>query len=209
MLRRLEHRASPASWGAIGAAMASVVVGSALVTLGGTAAVIDGAALAGGQAGAGGPRPPGARPSRALPGVLGAGLGAARDHAGAGPGGRVPTRAAHARRGRRPSCGPGSAWGRSARAAVGSTRAPDRDGAGLEHLVGARSPTSSTASFGRADRRCRARASPPPRSRSTLPPDAVVALWLDPGCPLRARRRLGPRLGPVAGPPRRVWRPPG
>ncbi len=50
MLRALEHRASPATWGAIAVAMASVVLGSALVTLGATAAVIDGAALVGGKA---------------------------------------------------------------------------------------------------------------------------------------------------------------
>ncbi len=45
----LEHRASPASWGVIAVAMASVVLGSGLVALGGTAAVIDGAALLGGK----------------------------------------------------------------------------------------------------------------------------------------------------------------
>jgi hypothetical protein len=47
MSRVLERRGSPASWGAISMAMASVVLGSSLVTLGGAAAVIDGAALVG------------------------------------------------------------------------------------------------------------------------------------------------------------------
>jgi len=49
MLQRLEHRVSPAGWGAIAAAMVTVVLGSALVTLGATSAVIDGAALVGGK----------------------------------------------------------------------------------------------------------------------------------------------------------------
>ncbi|HEY5026031.1 MAG TPA: hypothetical protein VII76_13730 [Acidimicrobiales bacterium] len=50
VLGRLEHRPSPASWGAIGAALVSVVLSSALVMLGATAAVVDGAALVGGKA---------------------------------------------------------------------------------------------------------------------------------------------------------------
>jgi len=49
MVRFLEHRVSPAGWGAIAVAMTAVVVASGLVTLGGTAAVIDGAALVGGN----------------------------------------------------------------------------------------------------------------------------------------------------------------
>jgi hypothetical protein len=48
MLRVLERRASPATGGAIAAALASVVIGSVLVTMGGTAAVLDGAAVVGG-----------------------------------------------------------------------------------------------------------------------------------------------------------------
>ncbi len=48
MVRALERRTSAASWGAIGLAMISVVLGSALVMLGATAAVVDGAALVGG-----------------------------------------------------------------------------------------------------------------------------------------------------------------
>ena len=44
----LERRSAPARWGAITVALVSVVLGSALVMLGATAAVIDGAALAGG-----------------------------------------------------------------------------------------------------------------------------------------------------------------
>jgi len=48
LLRMLERRASLADWGAIAAAMASVVLGSGLVTLGGAAAVVDVAALTGG-----------------------------------------------------------------------------------------------------------------------------------------------------------------
>jgi len=50
MVRTLEYRNDRASWGAIGVAMISVVLASALVTLGGTAAVVDGAALVGGKA---------------------------------------------------------------------------------------------------------------------------------------------------------------
>jgi hypothetical protein len=49
LVRALERRTSPASWGAIGIAMISVVLGSALVMLGATSAVIDGAALVGGK----------------------------------------------------------------------------------------------------------------------------------------------------------------
>jgi hypothetical protein len=49
LLRVLERRPSPAGWGAIAAAMASVVLGSALVTLGGASAVVDAAALVGGS----------------------------------------------------------------------------------------------------------------------------------------------------------------
>ncbi len=50
VLRRLENRGSPASWGAIGSALVSVVLGSALVMVGATAAVIDGASLLGSDA---------------------------------------------------------------------------------------------------------------------------------------------------------------
>ncbi len=50
MLRRLETRGSPASWGSIGAALVSVVLGSALVMVGATAGVIDGASFLGGKA---------------------------------------------------------------------------------------------------------------------------------------------------------------
>jgi hypothetical protein len=50
MVRTLEYRTDRASWGAIAVAMISVVLASALVALGGTAAVIDGAALVGGKA---------------------------------------------------------------------------------------------------------------------------------------------------------------
>ncbi|HVA02777.1 MAG TPA: hypothetical protein VMU64_03435 [Acidimicrobiales bacterium] len=49
LVRALERRTSPASWGAIALAMVSVVLGSALVMVGATAAVIDGAALVGGS----------------------------------------------------------------------------------------------------------------------------------------------------------------
>jgi hypothetical protein len=49
MLKLLEHRVSPAGWGAIALALASVVLASAIVTLAGTAAVLDAAALAGGK----------------------------------------------------------------------------------------------------------------------------------------------------------------
>jgi hypothetical protein len=49
LLRGLEHRSSPAGWGAIATALAAVVVASGLVTLGGTAAVLDGATFAGGN----------------------------------------------------------------------------------------------------------------------------------------------------------------
>ena len=49
LVRALERRTSPASWGAIALAMISVVLGSALVMLGATSAVIDGAALVGGK----------------------------------------------------------------------------------------------------------------------------------------------------------------
>jgi hypothetical protein len=45
----LEHRTSPATGGAIAVAMVAVVLGSALVMVGATAAVIDGAALEGGK----------------------------------------------------------------------------------------------------------------------------------------------------------------
>jgi hypothetical protein len=47
LLRVLENRTSPAGWGSIAAAMASVVVGSALVTAGGAAVVVDAAAVVG------------------------------------------------------------------------------------------------------------------------------------------------------------------
>ena len=49
LLRVLERRPSPAGWGAIAAAMGAVLAASAVVTLGGFAAVIDGAALAQGR----------------------------------------------------------------------------------------------------------------------------------------------------------------
>src|ERR1019366_3970538 len=49
LVRALERRTSPASWGAIALALISVVRGSALVMLGATSAVIDGAALVGGK----------------------------------------------------------------------------------------------------------------------------------------------------------------
>ncbi len=49
LVRALERRTSPASWGAIALALISVVLGSALVMLGATSAVIDGAALVGGK----------------------------------------------------------------------------------------------------------------------------------------------------------------
>jgi hypothetical protein len=49
MTDRLEHRPTPASGRAIVTAMATVVVGSVLVTLAGTAAVLDGASVAGGR----------------------------------------------------------------------------------------------------------------------------------------------------------------
>ena len=48
-IAHLEDRPSPASGRAVVAAMATVVLGSALVTLAGTSAVLDGAALAGGR----------------------------------------------------------------------------------------------------------------------------------------------------------------
>jgi len=50
MVHSLEQRVSPPGWGAIALAMTAVVVASSLVTLGGTAAVIDGASLVGGHA---------------------------------------------------------------------------------------------------------------------------------------------------------------
>jgi hypothetical protein len=50
MVRSLEYRVTPARWGAIAVALVSVVLASALVTLGGAAAVVDGAALVGGKA---------------------------------------------------------------------------------------------------------------------------------------------------------------
>jgi len=49
-LRSLEHRASLAGWWAVALAMVSVVVASGLVTLGATSVVVDGAALVGGKA---------------------------------------------------------------------------------------------------------------------------------------------------------------
>ena len=49
MTNRLQHRSTPATGRAIATAMATVVVGSVLVTLAGTAAVLDGAAVAGGR----------------------------------------------------------------------------------------------------------------------------------------------------------------
>ncbi|HUY23465.1 MAG TPA: hypothetical protein VMV22_14110 [Acidimicrobiales bacterium] len=49
LLAVLVQRPSPAGWRSIAAAMASVVVGSGLVTLGGASVVVDGAALAGGR----------------------------------------------------------------------------------------------------------------------------------------------------------------
>jgi hypothetical protein len=55
LVRSLERRTSPATWGAIGVAMVAVVLGSALVMVGATSAVIDGAARGGRQARGRGP----------------------------------------------------------------------------------------------------------------------------------------------------------
>ena len=49
--------------------------------------------------------------------------------------------------------------------------------------------------------RSRARASPPPRCRRRLPPDAVVALWLDPGVPYQLGGVSAHGCGAVDGAP--------
>ncbi|MGD0379797.1 MAG: hypothetical protein ABSC30_07410 [Acidimicrobiales bacterium] len=180
MLGTLQHRSSPASWGAIAVAMGSVVLGAGLVTLGGTAAVIDGAALVGGKP------VPVAHDGQVLghPVLYQVFWGPVWDHGGATP---ALAQAAAFERGL-----PTSQWASvvvKAGFGVGSLSSggcwidPDTP------TTSAPAASTSTGPFPAELRRVfsgRVRVEPCPGFTATevpktLPPDAVVALWLDPG----------------------------
>ena len=183
LLGVLEDRPSPADWGSIAAAMAAVVVGSSLVTLGGASVVVDAAAVVGGR-----PAPvphdgidlarpvlyqlfwgPGwsarpAPPALGLAAAFGRGLPSsrwARDVEGAGFGVR--------------SFAPGGCWVDPAPPAAPPGRRPEAASTATGLF-----PTELRLALS-GHRRLRPcpgdAATPPPR---VLPPDAVVALWLDP-----------------------------
>lgn len=178
----LERRSSPARWGAIAVALVSVVLGSALVMLGATAAVIDGAALAGGT-----PVPVAHdRQVLAHPVLYQVFWGPSWDDHGATPALAQATAFQRAL--------PTSQW---AAAVVGSgfgVGSLSSGGCWIDPNEPNSSRAASSASSGPfPDELHRvlsghAHLEPCPGFTTTnvpksLPPDAVVALWLDPGVP--------------------------
>lgn len=180
MLGSLEHRTSPASWGAIALAMVSVILGSALVTLGGTAAVVDGAALVGG------PAVPVAHDHQVLahPVLYQVFWGPAWDAHGATP---ALVQAADFERAL-----PTSQWASSVVGAGFGVGSLSSGGCWIDpRAPGTSAPASSTASGPFPDELRRvfgghAHLVPCPGFTAVtvpraLPPDAVVALWVAPG----------------------------
>ncbi len=179
LVRALERRTSPASWGAIGIAMISVVLGSALVMLGATSAVIDGAALVGGK-----PVPvPHDHQVLAHPVLYQVFWGPSWDGRGATPAFAQATSFQLAL--------PTSRW---TAAVVGSgfgVGSISSGGCWIDPNVPPSSAASSTSSGAFPDELRRVfdkhtQLVPCPgftatEAPKTLPPDAVVAMWLDPG----------------------------
>jgi hypothetical protein len=178
----LERRSSPASWGAIAVALVSVVLGSALVMLGATAAVIDGAALAGGT-----PVPVAHdRQVLAHPVLYQVFWGPSWDAHGATPALVQATAFQRAL--------PTSQW---AAAVVGSgfgVGSLSSGGCWIDPAAPTSSDPASSTSSGPFPAELHrvlsghAHLEPCPGFTTTevpksLPPDAVVALWLDPGVP--------------------------
>jgi hypothetical protein len=182
MLRDLEGRTSPAGGRAIALAAAALVVASGLVTLGGTAAAIDGAALVGGKA------VPVAHDGQVLARPVLYQVFWGRAWARPRPTPALAQAAAFER------ALPTSQWASTvvgARFGVGSVHS---GGCWIDPSPPASSaPASSTATgpFPQELHRVfdgTAHLEPCPgftatRAPRTLPPDAVVALWLDPGVP--------------------------
>jgi len=181
-LRVLEHRASPASWGAIAMAMTSVVLASALVTLGGTAAVVDGAALVGGKP------VPVAHDGQVLarPVLYQVFWGPAWDDHG--------TTATLVQAAAFQRALPGSVWASAVVGAGFGVGSVDAGGCWVDPSPAPESGPASSMSSGPFPAELhrvfdgRARLLPCPGSRTatvppTLPADAVVALWLDPDVP--------------------------
>ena len=178
----LEHRASPAGWGAIAMAMTAVVLASALVTLGGTAAVVDVAALVGGKP------VPVAHDGQVLarPVLYQVFWGPAWDDHG--------TTATLVQAAAFQRALPGSVW---ASAVVGAGFRVGSVGAGGCWVDPSPAPGSGPASsmssgpfpaelhrvFDGGARLLPCPGSPAATVPPTLPADAVVALWLDPGVP--------------------------
>jgi len=179
MVRALERRTSPASWGAIALAMLAVVLGSALVMVGATAAVIDGAALVGGT-----PVPVAHdRQVLARPVLYQVFWGPSWDSRGATPALAQATAFQHSL--------PTSQW---ASAVVGSGFGVGSIGSGgcwIDPTVPTPSVASSTSTGPfpyELDRVFHRHVSVVPcpgftstETPKTLPTDAVVAVWLDPG----------------------------
>jgi hypothetical protein len=185
MLKVLEHRVSPTGWGAIAVAMASVVVASGMVTLAGTAAVLDGAALVGGT-----PIPV-AHDGQVLahPVLYQLFWGPGWGHDG--------TALALAQAAEFQRALPTSRWAKAvvgARFGVGSVNSGGCwvDPGAPEAPVAPR-PASSMSSgvipeelhraLGGSARLLPCPGLPPASVPGTLPPDAVVALWVDPKVP--------------------------
>ena len=179
LVRALERRTSPATWGAIGIAMISVVLGSALVMLGATSAVIDGAALVGGK-----PVPvPHDHQVLAHPVLYQVFWGPSWDGHGATPAFAQATALQRAL--------PTSQW---TAAVVGSgfgVGSISSGGCWIDPSVPRSAAASSTSSGAFPDELRRVfdndtHVVPCPgfsatEAPKTLPPDAVVAVWLDPG----------------------------
>jgi hypothetical protein len=185
MLEVLEHRASPAGWGAIALAMASVVVASGIVTLAGTAAVLDGAALVGGK-----PVPVSHDGQMLAHPVL--------YQVFWGPAwGRDRTAAALAQAAEFQRALPASPWAKAVVGAGFGVRSFGSGGCWVDPsdpaAPGARAPASSMSSgafpgelqrafFGRTHL-VPCPGFPAVAAPKSLPPDAVVALWVDPTVP--------------------------
>ena len=202
--RRSQHRTSPASGGAIAVAMGRWSSASGLVTLGGTAAVIDGAALVGGK-----PVPvPHDGQVLGHPVLYQVFWGPAWDrqrrHPGAGAGRRVPARRCPLAVGVGWST-PGSGCGSFSSGGCWIDPDTPRRGPGCQHLVG---PVPRRAPPGlrpAAPRSGRARASPPLRSRGPCRRCGGGAVARS-RRGVRAGRGVGPQRGAVAGPARRAGR---
>ena len=181
MLRALEHRRSSAGWGAIAMAMASVLLGSAIVTAGGTAAVVDGAALVGGKP------VPVAHDGQVLarPVLYQVFWGSEWEGPGA-TAGALGQASAFER------ALPGSSWAATVRGAGFGVGSLASGGCWVDPgRPGASGPASSMASgpfpaelhrvFGGGARLLPCPGYSATTAPPTLPADAVVALWLDPG----------------------------